>query len=54
MCTILVQNLKDIVFGLLSIILFNTTVDGDNTAGVPSEDGGSNDDMQAEDINHHN
>lgn len=53
MCTILVQNLKeDIVLGLLFIILFYTTVDVDNTAGVPSEDGGSNDDAQPEDIIH--
>ncbi|KAL8104690.1 uncharacterized protein LOC141678763 isoform X1 [Apium graveolens] len=29
-------------------------VDVDNTAGVPSEDGGSNDDAQPEDIIHHN
>ncbi|KAK1379568.1 Endosulphine [Heracleum sosnowskyi] len=28
--------------------------DVDNTAGVPSEDGGSNDDAQPEDITHHN
>ncbi|XP_074341245.1 uncharacterized protein LOC141678763 isoform X2 [Apium graveolens] len=28
--------------------------DVDNTAGVPSEDGGSNDDAQPEDIIHHN
>lgn len=54
MWTILVHTLKeDTVLGLYFEILFWTT-DIDNTAGVTSEDGGSNDDTQSEDINHHN